>query len=69
MKKVILLLIFLLIPILCFIQNTPVKAATKQGRHIYVIGGANKGDRIVVFKKEDLYTKYPWEIFAIEANP
>ncbi len=38
-------------------------------RYVFIIGGAHKGERIVKFKKEDLYTKHSWEIFAIEANP
>ena len=38
-------------------------------RHIFIDGGAYKGDSIETFEKSNVYSKYQWEIFAIEANP
>lgn len=37
--------------------------------HIYIIGGAHKGERIFDFKGKDIYTAHRWKIVAIEANP
>lgn len=44
-------------------------AKSDQNRHIYIVGGAYKGERINYFKEQDIYSAHAWEIFAIEANP
>lgn len=38
-------------------------------QYIYIIGGAHKGERILGFKTQDVYTSHRWQIIAIEANP
>lgn len=45
----------------CSKQNTT--------KYIYIIGGAHKGERIIDFKIQDVYTSHRWQIIAIEANP
>jgi len=58
----VLILIFLFISINCC-------AKAEKSRYVYIIGGAHKGERIIDFKRKDIYSSHPWEIFAIEANP
>ena len=38
-------------------------------RYIFIDGGAHLGETIAHFKKSKLYSQYPWEMFAFEANP
>jgi FkbM family methyltransferase len=38
-------------------------------RYVFVDGGAHFGESYKAFQKCNLYSQYPWEIFAIEANP
>ena len=38
-------------------------------RFVFIDGGAHFGESYVAFRKTGLYSKYPWEIIAIEANP
>ena len=42
---------------------------TAEKRYIFIDGGAHHGQALSAFKTTNLYKKYPWEIFAIEANP
>jgi FkbM family methyltransferase len=44
-------------------------AESGQRRYIFVDGGAHFGEALLAFKTTNLYEQYPWEIFAIEANP
>ncbi len=38
-------------------------------RCIFIDAGAHRGQSYTAFQKSGLYSKYNWEIFAIEANP
>ncbi|OGS21227.1 MAG: hypothetical protein A2252_06030 [Elusimicrobia bacterium RIFOXYA2_FULL_39_19] len=38
-------------------------------RYIFIDGGAHYGESIIKFENTKLFSKYPWEIIAIEANP
>jgi FkbM family methyltransferase len=59
---------FVLILIILFISiNCCAKA--EKSRYVYIVGGAYKGERIIDFKRTDIYSSHRWEIFAIEANP
>jgi len=41
----------------------------EQRRYVFVDGGAHYGETYMDFQKTALYARYPWEIYAIEANP
>lgn len=55
--------------ILIFIAGFPLAAEASSKRYIFIDGGAHYGECLSAFKKTGLYSQYPWEIFAIEANP
>ncbi len=57
----------MLIFIVGFLLAVEVEASSK--RYIFIDGGANYGQCLSAFKTTNLYSQYPWEIFAIEANP
>jgi FkbM family methyltransferase len=38
-------------------------------RHVFIDGGAHKGETIEHFLATDLYQKYDWEMYSFEANP
>jgi FkbM family methyltransferase len=38
-------------------------------KYVFIDGGANWGQATVAFKSTKLYKKFPWKIYAIEANP
>lgn len=38
-------------------------------RYIFIDGGSHFGECIAAFKRTNLYKTYPWEIYAIEADP
>jgi FkbM family methyltransferase len=65
-RYIFLLLVLILTFLFTFINSCK---EFKQKRYVYIIGGAYKGERINIFKTQDIYYSHPWEIFAIEANP
>lgn len=38
-------------------------------KYIFIDGGAHFGESLKAFKTTKLYKKFPWKIYAIEANP
>lgn len=44
-------------------------AGPRTKKYIFIDGGAHNGESLLAFQKTGLYKKYPWKIFAIEANP
>lgn len=50
-----------------FLLTVEVGASSR--RYIFIDGGTHYGKCLLMFKKTNLYSRYPWEIFAIEANP
>ena len=44
-------------------------ASPSERRYILIDGGAHKGEVIALFETTKLSSQYPWEIYAIEANP
>ncbi len=44
-------------------------ARSSEGRYILIDGGAHRGEVIELFETTTLFAQYPWDIYAIEANP
>ena len=42
---------------------------TQQQRCVFIDGGAHFGESYTAFQKSNLYSRYSWDIIAIEANP
>jgi FkbM family methyltransferase len=43
--------------------------ASQKQRCVFIDGGAHFGESYTAFQKTNLYSRYSWELFAIEANP
>ena len=44
-------------------------ASSSERRYILIDGGAHRGEVVALFQTTELVSQYPWEIYAIEANP
>lgn len=55
--------VFLCVSVSCYAGSDQKK------RYIFIDGGAHKGESLLAFRTTNLYKQYPWEIYAIEANP
>jgi FkbM family methyltransferase len=61
------MLAFVLGAVLCLVSCS--SSLSPQKKYVFIDGGAHLGESYVAFQKTNLYSQYPWEIVAIEANP
>lgn len=54
-------IVFLILLFCCFFQL--------KRKYVFIDGGAHFGESLKAFKTTKLYKKFPWKIYAIEANP
>lgn len=61
--------ILFLISVIVFLFFLLLYLSYSRRKYIFVDGGAHFGESLKAFKTTKLYKKFPWMIYAIEANP
>ena len=49
--------------------GTSSSESPSEPRYVLIDGGAHRGEVIALFETTELHSQYPWEVYAIEANP